>query len=133
MYFNGTNEEIRSRIYGFFLSVRYICIDRHTDELNVLVRKSLLLWSLLFRSSDRKCSVKKGVLSKFSKLSKFQRKNTCIVASLIKLQACNFIKKRFQHSCLSGKFAKLLYEKENLIFHFCVCNPMPQTCIQVQS
>ena len=39
MYFNGTNEEIRSRIYGFFLSVRYICIDRHTDELNVLVTR----------------------------------------------------------------------------------------------
>ena len=54
----------------------------------------------LFRSSHRRCSVKKGVLKKFAY---FTGKHLCWSLFLIK-----FIKKRLQHWCFSVKFAKFL-------------------------
>ena len=55
----------------------------------------------LFRSSHRRCFVKKGVLKNFAN---FTGKH--LRWSL--LQACNFIKKRLQHWCFPVKFAKFL-------------------------
>ena len=52
----------------------------------------------LFRSSHRRCSVKKGVLKNFAN---FTGKH--LYWSL--RQACNFIKKRLQHWCFPVKFA----------------------------
>ena len=61
----------------------------------------------LFRSSHRRCSVKKGVLKKFGN---FPGKHLCWSLFLIKLQAwaCNFIKKRLQRWCFPVKFAEFL-------------------------
>ena len=55
----------------------------------------------LFRSSHRRCSVKKGILKNFAN---FTGKH--LFSSL--LQACNFIKKKLQHWCFPVKFAKFL-------------------------
>ena len=45
----------------------------------------------------------------FSKISQISQENTCAgVSFLIKLQACNFIKKTLQHNCFPVKYAKFL-------------------------
>ena len=56
------------------------------------------------RSSHR-CSVRKGVLRNFTK---FTRKHLCQGHFLIKLQACNFIKKRLWYRYFPVNFAKFL-------------------------
>ena len=55
----------------------------------------------LFRSSHRRCSVKKGIPKNFAN---FTGKHLCW--SL--LQACNFNKKRLQHWCFPVKLSKFL-------------------------
>ena len=55
----------------------------------------------LFRSSHRRCSVKRGIFKNFAN---FTGKQLCW--SL--LQACNFIKNKLQHWCFPVKFAKFL-------------------------
>ena len=61
----------------------------------------------LFRSSQRRCTVKEGVLRK---IPNFRRKLLCWSLFLIKpqAQACNFITKRLQHKGFRVKFAKFL-------------------------
>ena len=60
------------------------------------------------KSTNRKCSLKKGVLKYFAK---FPRK-TPVLESLFNkiagLEACNFIKKTLQHRCFPVKLAKFL-------------------------
>ena len=56
-----------------------------------------------YRSSHRRCSVKKGVF--FRNFANFSGKHLCW--SLF-LRASNFIKKRLQHRCFPAKFAKFL-------------------------
>ena len=59
------------------------------------------------RSSQRRCTVKEGVLRK---IPNFRRKLLCWSLFLIKpqAQACNFITKRLQHKGFRVKFAKFL-------------------------
>ena len=59
----------------------------------------------LFRSSHRRCSVKKGVLKKFGN---FTGKHLCWSLFLIKLQAQSLVKKRLQHWRFPVKFAEFL-------------------------
>ena len=54
------------------------------------------------KSSHQRCSMKKGVLSKFTKLT---RKHLARVSFLTKLQA---LKKRLWHRCLPANFVKCL-------------------------
>ena len=60
------------------------------------------------KSTNRRCSLKKGVLKYFAK---FPRK-TPVLESLFNkiagLEACNFIKKTLQHRCFPVKLAKFL-------------------------
>ena len=60
------------------------------------------------KSTNRRCSLKKGVLKYFAK---FPRK-TPVLESLFNkiagLEACNFIKKILQHRCFPVKLAKFL-------------------------
>ena len=60
------------------------------------------------KSTNRRCSLKKGVLKYFAK---FPRK-TPVLESLFNkiagLAACNFIKKTLQHRCFPVKLAKFL-------------------------
>ena len=60
------------------------------------------------KSTNRRCSLKKGVLKYFAK---FPRK-TPVLESLFNkiagLEACNFIKKTLQRRCFPVKLAKLL-------------------------
>ena len=55
----------------------------------------------LFRSSHRRCSVKKSIPKNFANFTGEHLR-------WILLQACNFIKKRFQHWCFPVKFSKFL-------------------------
>ena len=58
-----------------------------------------------FKSSHRRCSVRKV------KFCKFHRKTPvleCLVNKVVSLQNCSFIKKKLQHSCFPLKFAKFL-------------------------
>ena len=63
-------------------------------------------WHTQFRSSHRRCSVRKGVLRNFAK---FTRKHLCQSLFLTKLQAsaCNFIKKEALAQVFSCKFCKI--------------------------
>ena len=64
------------------------------------------LWS--YRNSHRRYSVQKGI---FLKIHKFRRKKPALESLFNKvsgLEACNFIKKRFQHRFFPGRFAKSL-------------------------
>ena len=56
-----------------------------------------------YRSSHQRCSIKKL----FEKFRNIHRK-TASLESLVKLQACNVIKKRLQHSCLPAYIVKFL-------------------------
>ena len=56
------------------------------------------------RNSRRKCTVK----TVFWKMSQFSHENICWSLFLVKLQACNFLKKRLQHMHFPVKFAKFL-------------------------
>ena len=62
------------------------------------------------RSSHRKCSVKKGVLKNFAK---FTGKHLCQSLFLIKLYACNFIKKESLAQIFSYEFCEM---SKNTIF-----------------
>ena len=67
-----------------------------------------ILWKTsryLHATSHRRCSVKKGVLKSFPN---FIGKHLWCSLYLIKLPACNFIKKRLQHKCFPVNFGKLL-------------------------
>ena len=66
--------------------------------------------SMTFRSSHRRCSVKKGVLKNFAK---FTGKTCARVSLLIKLQAwgprpATLLKKRLWHKCVPVNFVKFL-------------------------
>ena len=66
----------------------------------------------LFKTNDRNshqscyCKNKEGVSQKNFAIS--TGKHLCWNLFLINLQACNFIKKRFQHRCFPGNIAKFL-------------------------
>ena len=60
----------------------------------------LIVVKVLFRSSHRRCSIKKGVLRNFTKLT---RRHLCWSLFLIKLQALTLLKKR-----LAVNFVKFL-------------------------
>ena len=69
---------------------------------------SLLL--VLYRRSHQRCSIKRGVLNFFSK---FTGKYVCQSlffnkAAGLRLQPCNFIKKRLWHRCFPVNFVKFL-------------------------
>ena len=72
-----------------------------------------ITWIMVFVNSRRshwKCSVKM-VLLKILILKKFHRKTPVLESLFNKVgrpQVCNFMKKRFQHSCFLVKFAKFL-------------------------
>ena len=60
-----------------------------------------------YRSSDQKCSVKKGVLRNFAK---FTGKHLCqsLFFNKVAGASCNVIKKRLWHRCFPVNFAKFL-------------------------
>ena len=58
-----------------------------------------------YRSSHRRCSVRKGFLRNFAK---FTGKHLCQSLFFNKVTACNFIKKRLWHRCFTVKFAKFV-------------------------
>ena len=62
--------------------------------------KILIAITFISRSSHRRCSVEKGI---FKNCANFTGKYLCWW-----LKACNFIKKRLQHSYFPGKFTKHL-------------------------
>ena len=59
----------------------------------------------MYRSSQRRCSVRKGVLRNFAK---FAGKHLYQSLFLLKLQTCNFIKKEALAQVFSKTFAKFL-------------------------
>ena len=69
----------------------------------LLVQYILLL--LILKSSYPRCTVQKVVLKN---LANFTGKHQCWSLFLIKLQGCNFIKKKFQRSCFPVRLAKFL-------------------------
>ena len=60
--------------------------------------------SNMYRSSHPRCSVKKSVIKNSASFTG-NHLNWSLFSGL---QACNFIKKRFQHRCFPVNFAKLL-------------------------
>ena len=68
---------------------------------------SLVKVYLHYRSSHRRCSVRKGTLSNFAK---FTEKHLCQGHFLLKLQpqASNFVKKRLRHRCFLMDLTKFL-------------------------
>ena len=59
----------------------------------------------LFRSSHQRCSVKRAVLKNFAI---FTGKHRCRSCFLLKVKACNFIRKRLRHRCFSVNIVKFL-------------------------
>ena len=80
-------------------------LDNKIQLQTTLYKKKLIVRSCAFRSSHRGNSVKKCVLKNFGN---FTGKHLCRSLFLIKLQACNFVKKRLQHKCFPVKFTKFL-------------------------
>ena len=77
------------------------------NELTEAVIEEGALQKQIFRSSHWRCSIKKGVLTNFTK---FTRKTCTRVSFLIKLQAsvCNFLKKETPTQEFSCEFCKIL-------------------------
>ena len=67
------------------------------------------IFGVLLRSSHQSCSVRIGVLRNFTK---FAEKHLCKSSLLIKLQACNFIKK--ENSCEFCEISKNTFFREHL-------------------
>ena len=67
----------------------------------------VLFFNISIYESSHRCSVTKSVLKNFAN---FPKKHLFLSLFLVKLQAeaCNFIKKKLQHSCFPVKFAKFL-------------------------
>ena len=64
----------------------------------------------LFRSSHRRCSIKKGIVRNFAK---FTRKYLCQSlffnkSAGLRPKACNFIEKETRHRCFPANFSKFL-------------------------
>ena len=99
-------------IYGVVLV--YVYLRRN---LNFSILTSLLLISckkisvfsqpISYRSSNRRCSVRKGVLRNFAK---FTEKHLCQSPFFNEVagRACDFIKKGLWHRCFPVNFAKFL-------------------------
>ena len=84
-------------------------IERNSLEVNLLINKCLpaliTLWSRV-RSSQQRCSMKKGVLRNFTK---FTGKHLCLSLSFNKvagLKPATLLKKRLWHRCFPVNFAK---------------------------
>ena len=87
------------------LSIFDCLANRYQSFFSLAVFSSI--WALKFRSSHLRCSIKKGVLKHFAKLTG----NTCArVSFLTNLQASSpiLLKKRLWTRCFSVKFTKLL-------------------------
>ena len=69
-----------------------LCIKIFFYQLSYLIKANKIFPLFFFRSSHRRCSVRKGILRSFAK---FTGKRLCQASFLINLQveACNFIKK----------------------------------------
>ena len=63
---------------------------------------------ILFRSSHRSCSVKKGVLGSFTKFTGKQLCQSLIFNKVAGLSPATFLKKRPWHRCFPVSFAKFL-------------------------
>ena len=86
-------------------SVNYLIIE--LIQLLVKFQTSMVLCSrfIMDKSSQQRCPIKKVVLKNFAT---FVGKHLCWSLFLIKLQACNFIKKRLQHRDFPVNIAKFL-------------------------
>ena len=111
-YFNLNNNHISKELlvnkFNMMLDNQSRLVLNNQNPLRHTMNHRDLL--VLFRSSYRKCSVKKGVLKNFEN---FTEKHLCW--SL--LQACNFIKKRLQHWCFPVKFAK--FSRTSILTKIC--------------
>ena len=85
------------------------CTNLSKAELEILGNSSTI-----FRSSHRRCSIKKL----FLKISRYSQDDTCVgISFLIKSHACNFIKKGSQHRyifCEYREIYKNTYFEEHL-------------------
>ena len=103
--------------------------DSYPDHFAVFHSKRIVYESRssLYRSSHRRCSIKKVVLKKFAIIYvgvSFQK--TCRPLGL-KLQTGNIIKKRLQHRCFSGEYCEILksiYFEEHLGTTASACNTL---------
>ena len=94
-------------MFLLFMWVSWICFGSYIKKFG----------KVLLRSSHQSCSVRIGVLRNFTKLAE---KHLCKSSFLIKLQACNFIKK--ENSCEFCEISKNTFFREHLrtsAFVFC--------------
>ena len=93
--------------------------DSYPDHFAVFHSKRIVYESRssLYRSSHRRCSIKKVVLKKFAIIYVgVSLYKSCRPLGL-KLQTCNLIKESLQHSCFSGEYCEILkntYFEEHL-------------------
>ena len=87
----------------------YYVITRLPNSYIIIYLINCLITTFLkkYRSSHRKCSVRKGVLKNFAN---FTGKHLCWSHFLWSCRplACRFFKRRLQHKCFPVKFANLL-------------------------